>query len=184
MERQLARLLFGASFFLLTVAFASGTDGKDGLTQVDLESAKAVAEALKSEISGANKLSARQFFLLGTKYQRRAVKDGNWAPAAKAFGESAILFPRPLALSQYAESSLKAASKTVLAKGKDAQLQLLKQTIDIYDSALAADDIQHELNPAQRAQLVQDRNCSKEYLLNQKPLAHCPPLQWLAVAVN
>jgi hypothetical protein len=68
-------------------------DPNQALTQRDLRNPKAVVEILKSELSDDSRASAKQFFSLGVKYRQRAMKDGNWGPAAKAFGESAILYP-------------------------------------------------------------------------------------------
>lgn len=181
MEKLSVQLLFGASLSLAVIASSTANGPKQVLTQRDLRNPKAVAETLKSEINDNSKVSAKQFFSLGVKYRQRATKDGNWGPVAKAFGESAVLYPRPLALKEYAESSLRAQSRTAGIRGLEEQLEILRQTIDLHRSALAADSVLHELSQDKRAQLDQNRSCAERFLQERKPSSPCQPLQWLGM---
>jgi len=178
MERLSARLLCGASLSLAIAGSTTGVVLAQTLSQADLRNAQAVARTLKSGIDGGTKLSAEQAFSLGEKYRNRATKDGNWGPAAKAFGDSAILYPRARALKEYAESSLRAQSKAAAAKGREEQLALLKQTLDLYGSALAADEVLRELTREQHAELVRRRGCVETFLQEGKSPSPCQPLQW------
>lgn len=181
MEKLSVQLLFGASLSLAVIAHATGDGSKQVLAQRDLRNPQAVVETLKSEINDDRKVSAKQFFSLGVKYRQRASKDNNWGPAAKAFGESAVLYPRPLALKEYADSSLRSQSRTAGSKGLEEQLEVLSQTIDLYGSALAADSVLHELSRDQRAQLDQYRSCAERFLQERKPSSPCQPLQSLGM---
>jgi len=181
MERLSVLLLFGVSLFLTVIACASSDGSKQELTQNDLRNQQAVTECLKSEINENRKASAKQFFLLGIKYRQRATKDGNWGPVAKAFGESAVLYPRPLALKEYAEASLKSQSKALLKKSLEEQMELLNQTIDLYRSVIAADSILCELSKDQRVELDQYLNCIEFYMQGGKPSIPCMPLQRLGL---
>ncbi len=181
MAKLSVQLLFGASLVLAVIASSSANGPKQALTQRDLRNPKAVIEILRSEVNDDHKASAKQFFSLGVKYRQRAEKDGNWGPAAKAFGESAVLYPRPLTLKEYAESSLRAQSRAAARKGLEEQLEVLNQTIDLYKSAIAADDILRELSQSQRAQLDQNRICVDKFLQERQLSSSCQPLQWLGI---
>jgi hypothetical protein len=181
MVKLSARLLFGASLCVAIVGSTTGVCLAQALTQTDLRDAQAVATALKSQIDSGTKRSAEQAFSLGLKYRNRAAKDGNWGPAAKAFGDSAVLHPRSLALKEYAESSLRSQSKVAAAKGLEEQLAVLRQAIDLYGSALAADDVLRELTPEQRAELVQRRTCAERFVQERKFSSPCQPLQWIGL---
>lgn len=181
MARLSVPLLFCASLLLVVMNLAAA-NGRT--TQIDLAIPESVAGALKSEVGDATKASAKQFFALGLKYRERAENDENWAPAAKAFGESALLYPRPLTLKEYAESTLRAKSKVAAEKGIGEQLQLLSEMLNVYDSAIVADEILHELTSDQRAQLLHYQECSQEYLRDRKPPSQCSPLHWLGLVAD
>jgi hypothetical protein len=177
-----AHLLFIASVALGSSASMAASNSGRELSQADLRNAEAVVHQLKSGVDDDRKRSARTFFTLGDRYRQRALKDGNWSPVAKAYGESAVLYPRTTVLIQYAESSLKAQARSAAARVTEGQLELLKQTVDIYDSALASEKYAPQLTPSQQKQLEQHHNCSRQYLTDRKVAETCPPLLLLGVA--
>jgi hypothetical protein len=181
MRKVSVQLLCGASLALAAIT-TSTTNGSDqSLSQRDLRNPKAVMEALNADINNSSKASAKQFFSLGVKYRQRAMKEGNWGPVAKAFGESAVLYPRSLTLKEYAESSLRARSRAAARKGLEGQLEVLNETIDLYKSAIAADDVLRELSQSQRAWLDQNRICVEKFLRDRQLSSSCQPLQWLRI---
>lgn len=181
MEKLSVQLLFGASLVLVLITSSTANGPNQALTQRDLRNPRTVVETLKADVSNDSKALAKQFFSLGVKYRQRAIKDGNWGPVAKAFGESAILYPRPLTLKEYAESFLRAQSRAAASKGVEEQLEMLHQAIDLYKSTIAADDILRELSQSQRVQIDQDRFCTERFIQDRKPSSSCQPLQWLGI---
>lgn len=181
MKRQSVPLSFGASFFMVLVGVAAASER---IAQTDLVTPESVTSALRSEIGDPTRASAKQLFALGLKYRERAEKDGNWAPAAKAFGESALLYPSPLTLMQYADCTLQATSRMARAEGAEEPSQQLEGMLPIYDSAIVADKILHELTSDQRAQVIHYRNCLADYLRDRQAASRCLPLQWLRIPPN
>lgn len=176
------RFLFVASVGLASSASATASGAAADLSQFDLRNAEAVVRSLQSGIAEDRKRSAHTFLALGEKYRQRAMRDGNWSPAAKAFGESALLYPRAAVLVQYAESSLRAEASKVAALGMEPQLELLKRTVEVYGSALASDNHAPQLTRPQKEQLEQSLECSRRYLSEQKIVEGCSPLRWLGIA--
>lgn len=177
MEKLSVQLWFGVSLCIVVTACSSANCDKPVLKQDDLYNPKAITKALGSEISGGCMEMAKRFFLMGVKYQPLAVKDGNWGPVGKSFGESAIYYPRPLALKGYAEAVLYSigAPKYNL----EDKVRTLNDANDLYKGVLAADEILHELNSSQSDEVKQNLLCIEKFLQDRQPALSCRPLQWL-----
>lgn len=185
MEKPSAQWLSGASLALVVVlAFSASDVLGQSLTNGDLRNPKVVVETLKSGVSSGSKASAQKFFSLGVEYRRRAGKDGNWGPAAKAFGESALLYPLPMTLKEFADSSLRSQSRAAARKGVEAQVEALADAISLYRSAVAADDIVRQLDRGQREQLDQNQFCAERFIKDRKLSLSCQPLNWLGIGKN
>ncbi len=149
------------------------------LSQAELMRPDAVRERLTSPIPHADTTSAAAFLVQA----RRSMSSDDWGTAAKAFGESAVLYPTPEALSGYAEARLRGWMQWSNPQPNlaGAKLLALREAHGVYSSALAADDLLSALSPATRAAILRRRDCIAAFLRAGQAAGDCEPLRWIAV---
>lgn len=131
--------------------------------QDDLERPEVVKAWLIENGAKADKESAREFFELGRKLK----KEKRWALASKAFGGSAIRYPTPQALNEYAEASIRD-----LGTRLDAQY-----VVPLYQSAIAADTVLHLMSEEEKSATKHNLDCLHVYMQLKKVQPGCRPLQ-------
>lgn len=179
MERLSARLLCFASVCVAVMNVGCGDDAPP-LQQGDLDGPATVATLLLDGVDRSDKRRAELFFSEGVKYREPALAKGNWGPVAKSFGASALHNPRPLTLVRYAEAEMRSYGESPPAiKDPKVVRDFLLHARAVYETTLGADDILHELTPAQRAEVDAHNECIDQYLKDGTTLTPCPPLDWL-----
>jgi hypothetical protein len=145
------------------------------LEQRDLKKPAVISEWLKSNGATADKARAKLFFDEGLKDKKR----GAWDPAAKSFGESALVYPTPHALIETANADLHALGNTRARKKNYAQKSRSDMTSVelIYRSALAADAVLNTLNTEEKKQTQQNADCLTAFIQSGKIQPDCLPLQ-------
>lgn len=123
---------------------------------------------------------AETFFAEGTKAREQANQGKrSWGPVAKSFGESALYYPRPLALMGDAEALLRDIGGA--NKPEPVKRSVLEGALNEYKSAIAADDFLKELTPKQRAELNHYRECMAGYLDAKATSVACSPVKWVGL---
>lgn len=123
---------------------------------------------------------AEAFFTEGTKAREQANQGKrSWGPVAKSFGESALYYPRPLALMGDAEAMLRDVGGA--NKPEQVKKSVLEGALNEYKSAIAADDFLKELTSKQRAELNHYRECIAGYLDVKAASATCQPVKWVGL---
>lgn len=147
MPKQLVRSLWFASALLLPCACAFGDD-PPVLGQSDLKKPAAVSQWLKENGAIADKARAKAMFGAGVK----AKEQKRFGPAAKAFGESAIYYPTPEAIREFADAELLTLGG-IRERNKDRKWQkksYLSSALSLYQSALAADSVLRTLSAEEK----------------------------------
>jgi hypothetical protein len=132
------------------------------LSQEQLKDSQAVTKWLRKNRGKADTSRAEQFFKSG----ERAKRQGRWGPAGKAFAESAIRWPRPQALSEYADALLRARGEmrrkaNTLHKHSREDL---REAEHLYRSALAADGELGMLSAKEKEGLMANVACVSAYV--------------------
>lgn len=180
MEKRSVQLLWFASIFLLPIGCSAENNARPILKQADLERPEAVVAALKSGVSKEAKAMAETFFTEGTKAREQANQGKrSWGPVAKSFGESALYYPRPLALMGDAEAVLRDIGGA--NKPEQVRKSVLEGALNEYKSAIAADDFLKELTSQQRNELNHYRECIARYLDVKAISAACDPIKWVGL---
>jgi hypothetical protein len=162
MAKLLAQSLLFASALLLQSTSGLAQDAPK-LTQDDLEKPAVVKAWLIENGAKADKKAAKEFFDLGQKLK----KEKRWALATKAFGGSAIRYPTPQALNEYAETSI-----------RDLGIRLDAQhVVPLYQSAIAADTILHLMSEEEKNATQNNLDCLRVYMQAKKVQPDCHPLQ-------
>lgn len=161
MAKLLAQSLLCASALLQFMpAFARDAPQ---LIQDDLEKPAVVKAWLMENGTKADKTAAKEFFDLGQKLK----KEKRWALATKAFGGSAIRYPTPHALNEYAEASIRD-----LGPRLDVQ-----HVVPLYQSAIAADTVLQVMSEEEKRATQNNLDCLRAYLQVKKAQPGCRPLQ-------
>jgi hypothetical protein len=172
MPKPLVVSLWCASVLLLQPAIAGGPPR---LTQEQMGQPDEVAAWLRQNEALADKKIARMAFDHGLRKKKR--KD--WGGAAKAFAESAIHYPAPAALTEYAENSLRMFGD--IRQRDKAYTEHWRRDLGRaeagYRTALAADAVVKQLNEQERRQTGQNAECLAEYLKTSVKPHNCPPLE-------
>jgi hypothetical protein len=172
MARRLVVSLWCASVLLVQPATAGGPPR---LTQDQIGQPDEVVAWLKQNEAFADKKIAQMAYDHGLRKKKR--KD--WGGAAKAFAESAIHYPTPAALTEYAENSLRMygdirqRNKTFTEHWR----RDLGKAEAGYRTALAADAVVKQLNEQERRRTEQHAECLAEYLKTSAKSPNCPPLE-------
>lgn len=182
MEKQLARSMWFASFFILFSGLATAAEvEKDQLDQRALMNPEAVTKWLEKNAKTAD----RKFAQITLEYGVKAEKQGNLSAAVKSFGESALSFPAPMTLIGYADNTLRMLSHVRTREKDTSKVKSdLSAVLGIYRSALAAEEQLKMLSIQALAQLKADENCLDTYLkapsLPISKNAACRPLKLYA----
>lgn len=176
MAKLSAWSLWSASVLVLLSASALGdAPPPKPLEQKELSDPALVSAWLKANGATADRAQAERFFNSGLK----AKKMSSWGPAVKGFGASAVFYPAPKALIEYANASLRSASairvreKTVVQKSK-VDMAYIES---IYRSALASDAILNTLSVSEKEEARQNADCLAAFVQTEKMQADCAPLQ-------
>jgi hypothetical protein len=151
------------SGFALVAALSGGAVvAPTALDQDALTQPQVVTAWLKAHAKTADRQVAQRCFAMGLQAQRQ----GNWSRASKAFGESALFFPTPAALTSYADNQLRNLGRVRAREriGAHEAAADLKQALNLYRSALAADQDLRMLSPSAAASLKVDEACLSQHL--------------------
>jgi len=123
--------------------------------------------------AAADRRDADWFFKTGVK----AMTDRRWSLAAKAFGDSALRFPTPQALMEYADAWLHMLHEIRSSPGNApvAAEPDLAHAEKIFRSALAANALLNSLNAREKEQTEQDATCLASYIQSHVE-TDCRPL--------
>jgi hypothetical protein len=163
--------------------FASGAACSNGhmiehdapmLTQSQLYEPAQVASWLKENAGKADKTRATQFFDSAVKQKAQH----RWGPAGKSFAESALHYPTPRALNEYAEIMLLFLGQE---RRRDGDLPAhaisdLRFSELLYRSSIAADSVLHTMSADERQRTRENADCLAAYLRDRTGLATCRPL--------
>ena len=114
----------------------------------------------------------------------KAKAQKRFGPAGKAFGESAMYYPTPEAIREYAEIELRTLDEIrERNKNRDQYLKSdLSSALGLYQSVLASDAVLATMSTAEKKQTQQNVDCLTSYLSSEKAPAPCPPLQAYGVS--
>ena len=174
MPKLSVRSLWFASVLALPAACAWG-DGLPMLSQDDLKKPDVVSAWLKENSDKADKARAKMFFDAGVK----AKSQKRPGPAGKAFGESAVYYPTPEAIREYADISLRTLGE-IRERNKDRAQHMksdLSSVLSLYQSTLASDAVLHTLSAEEKQQTRKNTDCLAAYLRSEKVTATCQPIQ-------
>lgn len=170
MKYLLETIAFGLAVTLVIVLFK----GEPPMLQQDaLSQPEAITDWLKQN-ANVDRTKAERFFNYGVK----AKGEQRWSPASKAFGESAVHFPTPQALNEYANAWLHMIHRVRTSPGNapTAAEPDLEHVEKIFRSALAANEVLNSLNAQEKEQIERDASCLTKYLQSHEDI-DCRPLQ-------
>ena len=172
MDKQLARSMWFASFFILFSGLATAAEfEKNQLDQRALMNPEAVTKWLEKNAKTAD----RKFAQITLEYGVKAEKQGNSSAAVKSFGESALSFPAPMTLIGYADNTLRMLSHVRTREKDTSKVKSdLSAVLGIYRSALASDTQLKLLSGSALAQLKADEACLDAFLKKDK--SPIPPI--------
>ena len=173
MARRWVRILFVAG---MLASHGAGAQARPArlLTPAQLEQPAQVRAWLRHHAKEADLERAETARQEGVEDARR----GDRGAALKGYGESAIWFPSPAALMDYADAMERFLGalrrhRENRAQYIDSDLHRLEQ---LYRSAVASDDVLGALAPRARREAVNRAACIARYRKNGKGLAGCAPL--------
>ena len=171
------RVTLAGLLWLLSGLFCSAAS-KDFnyVSQAQLGDAEFVAGWLKTNKSSLDLKGATTAFKLGQKYK----KNRQWSSAAKSFGESAIRYPSPQTLMQYAEVKSLSLSAVRAREKVIAQYRVsdLTSTLRLYQSAVAANSVLASLSVAEKTKLQANVDCLSAFVAApDKPAENCAPVK-------
>lgn len=126
--------------------------------------------ALRHNASQQDRLLADKMYRHATE---AAKKDA--ASAAKAFGESALIYPTSRALAGLAEHRAKMLAK----KRDDVKREALREISAYLNSAERLNAVDKLLTREEARWLAEDKACINQRLANQDTRTECRPVQWL-----
>ncbi len=173
MAKQLVALLLFASQAVCLSAKAM--ENAPVMQQSELLEPATVAAWLKENASKADKVASKTFFDAGVK-QRKQRRLG---PAVKSFGASALYYPTPHALNQYAAVTLVALGELRRRDGdaRSSEVRDLGYVERLYRSVLAADLVLHTMTAEERQKARENAECLAIYVQDRPALVTCEPLR-------
>ncbi len=114
----------------------------------------------------------------------KAKTQKRFGPAGKAFGESAIYYPTPDAIREYADINLRSLGEIRERNKNRAEYMKsdLSSALALYQSVLASDAVLTTLSATEKKQTKQNVDCLAGYLRTEKAQTPCPPLQAYGVS--
>jgi hypothetical protein len=179
MERRLARYRWFASLGLVAAITATGcarAKPAEPLAQAQLHNdPPAVAAWLRKHARQADRDMAAALAKQGAKDEAR----GDWSAASKGYGASALYYPDPAMILQYARvQTLSAAKVRAHERRPDLQGADLAGILGLYRSAMAAQGVLGSLTPRQVAETEAAIRClTSDDMAKLPPGARCDPLQ-------
>ena len=168
-------LWFGSAIALLSATALGNAVQPKLLEQKDIYDPVVVSAWLKANGATADREQAAWFFKHGLKDKKR----GAWSPAGKSFGASALYYPSPQTLIEYANAALHSLGGARAYEKSFAQYSRRDMTSfePIYRSVLAADAVLKTLSTAEKAQTQRNIDCLIAFVRSVKFQANCPPLE-------
>ncbi|WMD22369.1 hypothetical protein RAS12_08320 [Achromobacter seleniivolatilans] len=181
MEKRsaLSRLWLSAFLVWAGPVYSDSLSG-EFLTQKQLTKPEVITKWLQDNPEGVDKKGAAFSFDEGLKYKRRKY----WSAAAKSFGESAIRYPSPQVLTEYAMANLYMLGEIRTQKG-NTQLGVeadINYAIMQYRSVMAADKTLNALSEAEKIQIKENIECLTDYLKTRRASRECQPLKYYGLA--
>ena len=177
MKKLLAAFLLFAS--ALAVAASPPPDRLPKLLdEKEVKNPEFVSKWLAGYGSNVNQKEADWFYSLGVKQK----ESNNWSAAAKAFGESMRRYPRPHAISDYADAELKMMGEIRAREGfpPSKASEDMEHAIWLYKSSLAANSVTRTLSQAEARRIEEFVSCLAEYLKTSQPSGNCPPSMYFS----
>ena len=171
MAKLLVRFLCLLSALFYSFAFSQETLrlGND-----DLGKPEVVSAWLQKNGARADQKRAKEFFDGGVK----AKKQQRWGPAGKSFGASALYYPTPQVLNEYANVKLHMLGEIRIRNKEDKRQSDLHFAVSIYRSVLAANTILKTMNTEEESHIRHNIACVIAYLDSSSKLtSDCPPLR-------
>lgn len=175
MRRLSARFALLSALVLAGYAGFAAADSPATLQQDDLKNPDVISSWLTTNGAAADRRQAEVFFRQGTMAKAKH----QWGLAAKGFGESALQFPSPTSLVEYAEaklhelSDIRVREKTV-AKYRQSDIATVEAVLR---SALAADAVLNTLSVQEMQQVRRDAKCLEAFLRSGDDDTTCRPLR-------
>ena len=172
LQRVFHQLAIGLA---LLACFEANAQALRLLTQDDLlGNTAAVASWLRENASTADRKTAATFAKLGATYKSR----GDWSGASKAYGESAIHWPDPVVVLEYARArTLDLASVRAYNKRPDLIASDAASLLKLYRVVHAAQGQLGSLNKAQAAKVEQAIQCLSAPGAASQVTSDCGPLK-------
>lgn len=145
------------------------------LTQAQLYEPGSVAAWLRVNGEKADKGLAARFYQAGEKQKRQR----RWGPAGKSFAASALYYPHPRTLNEYAETKLIFLG---VERRRDGDMLAhavgdLQTTERLYRSVIAADEVLHVLSLKEKQRARGNADCTAGYVSTRTVVSSCEPLR-------
>jgi hypothetical protein len=176
MGKRLALSLWFVSILWLGCALAEEkSDPKKYLTEEDVRNREFVSNWLRTKGASVDQTESKWYFEQGMRENQKK----NWSAATKAFGESMIRYPTPHALAEYADAELRMLGESRARENSMDQHKLedMKDALDFYKSALAADAVLNTMSKQDRERVRQSADCLDAYIRSGKARSNCQPLE-------
>lgn len=178
MERQSARLpLFARIAITLALLGAGAVQAQSPpmLTQEQLEGdPAAVASWLQENGSKADRKTAASFAKMAARYKARR----DWSGAAKGYGESAVHYPDPVVILEYAHArALHLATVRAHARRPDLAASDAASSQRLYQVVQAAQSVAGTLNKAQVTAVEQAIQCLSAPNAASEVATDCAPMK-------
>ena len=145
------------------------------LKLADLESPEMVSTWLRLHGNNADRSMAKRMFDVGARARDQR---NNWGPAYKGFAESALIYPAPETLVEYANATLHGIAEMQGRDGaRDAHNAVLSQVLRLLTSAQAAQEVLGTLGAVQANGLRADIACLSAHLRKPDPAGKCRPVE-------
>lgn len=170
-------LLFSAHAVLAiaAAAVAPAAVAQTELKLADLEAPETVSTWLRLHGNNADRSMAKRMFDIGARARDQR---SNWGPAYKGFAESALIYPAPETLVEYANATLHGIAEMQGRDGaRDGRNAILSQVLRLLTSAQAAQDVLGTLGAAQASGLRADIACLSAHLRKPVPAGKCRPVE-------
>ena len=160
---------------ILNILFCGFVSGQDipKLDSGDLSEPELISFWVQENGEKVDKKRANEFFDDGVKEK----KQQRWGPAVKSFGSSALHYPTPEVLNEYADVSLRSLGQLRAWKKEDKRQSDLSYIVSLYRSVLAANTVLKTMNLKEEVHVRHNIACITAYMDSAKLISDCTPLQ-------
>jgi hypothetical protein len=145
------------------------------LKLADLASPETVSTWLRQHGNNADRSMAKRMFDIGARARDQR---NNWGPAYKGFAESALIYPAPETLVEYANATLHGIAEMQGRDGTQGHSDaVLSQVLRLLTSAQAAQDVLGTLGTARVRRLRANIACLSGHLRQQAAVGPCGPVE-------